>query len=479
MPGRRDNFSFRRDTLFSGRCESGVKGDCSIERQRYEVTECIGASCERTALWLKLELIPHPQLMTFASVTSYLCLPKLRFFLGAMTTLLAWSCGTEPPARQISDSLPWDSVVARARGTTVQWRMWRGDPSVNAYVDKWVAPRLLREYQITLRTIDGQGPAIVNQLVVEREARARGSADLIWINGETFNNLHKEKLLYGPWANRLPSAASVDSLSSIVMRDFEQPTNGFESPWGRVQFTLIYDSVRTPDPPRTIAELGRWIRANPGRFTHDQQFTGTTFLKSVLYAENGGARSFEGGFSEARYEHGSRRLWAWLDGVRPYFWRRGETYPAGVADLHRLFANGEVDFTMSYNENEVITKVRQGVLPSTSRALVLRDGSIANTHFVGIPYNSPNPAGAMVVANFLLSADAQLEKLRPEVWADGTVLDVAKLPPEAAARFRAMDTDARAIPRDTLRRYEVPEVAPEYTERIARDWKVRIRSGTR
>lgn len=389
------------------------------------------------------------------------------------------ACGGESSKRQISESSPWDSVVAQARGTTVQWRMWRGDPSINAYIDRWVAPRLARDYAITLTTVDGQGPAIVNQLVVEREARARGSADLIWINGETFNNLQKEKLLYGPWAHRLPAAAYVDSLSPIVMRDFEEPTRGFESPWGRVQFTLIYDSVRTPLPPRTIADLGRWIRANPGRFTHDQQFTGTTFLKSVMYAENGGVKKFEGGFSDERYAEGSLRLWSWLDGVRPFFWRRGKTYPAGVADLHRLFANGEVDFTMSYNENEVITKVRQGVLPRTARALVLRDGSIANTHFVGIPYNSPNPAGAMVVANFLLSPEAQLEKLRPEVWADGTVLDAGKLPRELSARFAAMQTDVRGVPRDTLRRYEVPEVAPVYTERIARDWKARVRANTR
>ncbi len=392
---------------------------------------------------------------------------------------LTWACAGEPSPRSISEALPWDSVVAHAQGTTVQWRMWRGDPSINAYVDRWVAPRLLRHYGITLRTIDGQGPAIVNQLVVEREARARGSADLVWLNGETFNNLRKESLLYGPWAHRLPASKYVDSLSTIIMRDFEQPTNGFESPWGRVQFTLIYDSVRLPAPPRTVAGLRDWIRDNPGRFTHDQQFTGTTFLKSVLYAENGGAQSFQGGFSKKAYDRGSRRLWAWLEEVHPYFWRRGATYPAGVADLHRLFANGEVDFSMSYNENEVITKVRQGVLPATSRALVLRDGSIANTHFVGIPYNSPNPAGAMVVANFLLSAEAQLEKLRPEVWADGTVLDVRKLPPEAARRFGAIDADPRGVPRDTLRRYEVPEVAPEYTERIARDWKARIRANTK
>ncbi len=106
-------------------------------------------------------------------------------------------------------------------------------------------------------------------------------------------------------------------------------------------------------------------------------------------------------------------------------------------------------------------------------------GSIGNISFVAIPYNAAHRAGAMVVANFLLSAAAQLEKMRPEVWADGTVLDVGKLPPEAAVRFDAVDTDPRRIPRDTLRRYEVSELAAEYTERIARDWKARIRSNPR
>ncbi|MEO5590384.1 MAG: ABC transporter substrate-binding protein [Gemmatimonadaceae bacterium] len=386
-------------------------------------------------------------------------------------------CAAEPkPPGESPANLPWDSVVARAKGSTVQWRMWRGDPAINNYVDQWVAPRLLREYGITLSTIDGQGPEIVNQLVVEREARARGTTDLVWINGETFHNLRKESLLLGPWANRLPAAKYLDSTSLIVVRDFEQPIDGLESPWGRVQFTLIYDTLRVRSPPRTVAQLATWIRAHPGRFTHDQQFTGTTFLKAVLYSVNGGPGRFEGGFREQVYDEGSSRLWSWIDSVRPYFWRGGQTYPAGVADLHRLFANGEVDFTMSINQNEVVTKVRQGVLPGTARALLLRDATIGNAHYLGIPLSAPNAAGAMVVANFLLSPEAQLEKLRPDVWSDGTVLDVGKLPSAVASRFRAIDIDPRSVPRDTLRRYEAPEVAAEYTERIAKEWKSRVRS---
>ena len=83
--------------------------------------------------------------------------------------------------------------------------------------------------------------------------------------------------------------------------------------------------------------------------------------------------------------------------------REGTTYPPDVAAMHRLFANGEIDFPMSNNQNEVVTKVRQGILPETARGLVLRDGTIANAHYLGIPFNAPNPAGAMVVADFLLS----------------------------------------------------------------------------
>ena len=77
---------------------------------------------------------------------------------------------------------------------------------------------------------------------------------------------------------------------------------------------------------------------------------------------------------------------------------QGRTFPLDVAAMHRLFANGEIDFTMSNNQNEVVTKVRQGILPPGSRALLLDEGTIANAHYVGIPFNAPNAAGAMVLA---------------------------------------------------------------------------------
>jgi putative spermidine/putrescine transport system substrate-binding protein len=411
---------------------------------------------------------------------------RLNLAILALSGLTVSGCAdrTDPPsapaggrAEAWAEDESWAAVVEAARDTEVVWRMWRGDPSINAFIEGWVAPELRARYGIRLRAVDAQGPEIVNQLVVERETRARGFADLIWINGETFHQLRTESLLQGPWAHRVPNAAALDSTSATILNDFEQPIDGWESPWGRVQFAMIYDSLRTPEPPQTVEALGAWIRANPGRFTHDQGFTGVALLKGILYALAGGHEPFAGGFDEQVYARESARLFEWLDTHTPFFWREGRAYPAGVAELHRMFANQEVDFAFSYNENEVVTKVRQGILPPTARATILRDATIANTHFVAIPFNAANPAGAMVVANFLLSPEAQLRKADPSVWGDGTVLALDRLDPEWQARFEALESDPRAIPRDTLDRYARPEVAPQLHERLLEDWRRRIRGG--
>ena len=396
--------------------------------------------------------------------------------LAALTAASGCARGAPPTSAADLAKLPWDSVLAHARGQTVVWRMWRGDPSVNAFIDTWVAPRVRERYGVTLRAVSGQGNELVDQLTVEQQARVTiGTASLLWINGETFGALRSRRLLAGPWSNVLPAAALVDSSSPIIGRDFEQDPAGYESPWGTVQLAMIYDSVRTPQPPRSLAELSTWIRAHPGRFTYDQSFAGITFLKGAMYARNGGVATFAGGFDSTKYAAGQMALFAWLDSLRPFLWRKGTQYPPDVAALHRLFANGEIDFSLSNNQNEAVTKAMQGILPATSRALVLRDGTIANTHFLGIPFNAPSAAGAMVVADFLLSPEAQLQKQQPTVWADGTVLSLDRLPAEWRARFDSVVNDPRLVPADSLRRYARPEVSPRYHERLQADWRATIR----
>ena len=94
------------------------------------------------------------------------------------------------------------------------------------------------------------------------------------------------------------------------------------------------------------------------------------------------------------------------------------------------------------------------------RSFVFSGGTLGNTHFVAIPFNSDAAAGAMVLADFLMSPEAQARKQDPAVWGDPTVLAVEKLPPEDKARFASLDlgvaTLAAGRARPALCRSRIP-----------------------
>jgi putative spermidine/putrescine transport system substrate-binding protein len=367
---------------------------------------------------------------------------------------------------------PWEAIEAEARGQRVNMMMWTGDPFINEYMRGYVAPALLEQYGIDLTISSGQGNQVVSFLMTEIEAGKEASeVDMAWINGETFYQLRQIEALHGPFVDRLPNARYIDLENPFIGVDFQQPVEGFEAPWGNVQFTLIYDTLRTPDPPRTREALAAWVRAHPGKFTFDNRFAGMTFLKSLLIDIAGGPEVLAGPFDAALYSRYAPELWRYVNDIEPYLWMKGETYPDGVARLHQMFASGEIDFTMSNNDGEVDNKVLQGLFPSSAAAYVLEGGTIQNTHYLGIVKTAANKAGAMVAINFLISPEAQLRKFDPAVWGDGTVLAVDQLPEEWRERFASVPGRTHAPPREAIQPYALPELAPEYMIRLYDDFR--------
>lgn len=400
-------------------------------------------------------------------------IPK-KAWLFVLAVLLFAGCGSDSVEPFNLDRL-WESIEAEARGQTVNLMMWTGDPYINAYMRGYVVPTVKERHDVTLTISSGQGSQIVSMLMTEKEAGATISElDMMWINGETFYQLRQIEALFGPFTETLPNSQFIDLDNPFIGVDFQQPVEGYESPWGNVQFALIYDSLRVQHPPRTRAALAEWVQAHPGRFTFANEFTGMAFLKALLVDIAGGADALNGPFDEATYNRYAPELWDYINTIKPYFWRKGETFPQGVAQVHQLFANGEVDFTMSYNDGEVDNKVLQGLFPETARAYVLDSGTIQNSHYMGIVHNAPNKAGALVVANFLISPEAQLKKLDPEVWGDGTVLDLERLAPEWQVRFRNIPTRRFAPRREEIQDKALMELAPEYMIRLYDDFRTEV-----
>ena len=126
---------------------------------------------------------------------------------------------------------------------------------------------------------------------------------------------------------------------------------------------------------------------------------------------------------------------------------------------------------MSYHQANAQSKILQGRYPESVRTFVMEDGSIFNTHFTAIPYNAPNRAGALLVANFLLSPEAQLHKNNPENWGDFTALDLDRLPEDMRKRFVSLDLGAATLSLAELADSAVPEIPSGYLELLERDWE--------
>ncbi len=369
----------------------------------------------------------------------------------------------------------FEELVAEARGTTVRFYMWGGSSHINAWVDGYVMDEMKRRYDIVVERVPMDATIMINKLLTEKAVGKRsGTMDLLWINGENFCNGRKGDVLYGPFADKLPNMRYVDKAS--VATDFGYPVEGYEVPYGRAQFVFEYDSARVAVPPRTFVELRDWIERYPGRFTYPQppDFTGSAFVRQVFYAVTGGHQQYMGGYDAALWREKAPVLWAWCRGIKPFLWRQGVIQPRDTATLDVLFARGEVDFNMAYHPYHAQSKIQKGVYPKTIRTFVMKEGALFNTHFISIAFNAPNKPGAMVLANFLLSPEAQAHKLNPVHWGDSTVLEVEKLPKGKQALFRPQEADVVTLPPEILAAHAVPEIPSAWLEAIEEGWDTHV-----
>ncbi|MEO1652377.1 MAG: ABC transporter substrate-binding protein, partial [Bacteroidota bacterium] len=280
--------------------------------------------------------------------------------------------------------------------------------------------------------------------------------------------------LYGPFTELLPNSQYIDYENPFIRYDFQQEIEGYECPWGNVQLAFIYNQEKVPSPPVDLKALAQWTQAHPGKFTLPTEFTGMTVLKSWLYALAGGGEVLRGDFDEKKYEKYSAQLWEYINQNKKNWWKKGETFPNTLAQMHQLFANGELYFTMSNNDSEVDNKIQQGLFPVTSRAFVPAGGSIQNSHYLGIVGHSAHKAAALVTINLLISPEAQLEKMKPNVWGDGTVLAFQKLPENWQKSFANIPGRNYAPSRQDIQARALMEPAPEYMIRLYEDFRKKV-----
>jgi putative thiamine transport system substrate-binding protein len=374
----------------------------------------------------------------------------------------------------------WQEVLADARGETVYFNAWGGAENINAYLE-WAGQELEQRYGVKLVHVKLDDTANAVAKVVAEKAAGRndgGTVDLIWINGENFSSMKRQQLLFSPgWAEELPNWRFVDVDDKPTIRtDFTIPVDGLESPWGMAKLVFFHDTART-DPaslPKSAKDLLAWAKRNPGRFTYPQppDFTGSSFLKQALSELVADRSTLLKPVDEASFEATAAPLFAWLDELNPLLWRGGKAFPQNYPAMKQLLADSEVDIIFAFNPSEASSAIANGELPDTVRSFTFPGGTLANTHFVAIPYNAAAKAGALVAADFLISPEAQARKQDPKIWGDPTVLAVSKLDAADRARFDALDLGVATLKPDELGP-ALDEPHPSWMDRIETEWKRR------
>ncbi len=379
------------------------------------------------------------------------------------------------PAAALADPNPsdWDAVMAEASGQTVYWNAWGGSTTTNAFI-AWVGDRVSADFGVTLEHVKLTDTAdAVTRVLSEKQAGTDddGAIDMIWINGANFSAMKQAELLFGPYAEQLPNWAVVDVVGKTVQADFTVPTEGYESPWAMAQVVFIHDTDDLAEPLGDMAAILEWSTANPGRFTYPQppDFLGVTFLKQALVDLLNDPSVLAVPATDETYAEVTAPLWVFLDALTPTLWRQGRAYPAtGPAQL-QLIADSEVDLAISFSPGEATAAISNDQLPETVRTFVLDGGTIGNASFVAIPYNSGSKAGAMVVADFLMSPEAQARAQDPNVLGYGTVLDMAAITAEERAVFDALELGIATLSPAALGAVQA-EPHASWMTRISDDW---------
>ena len=392
-----------------------------------------------------------------------------------VSVLLAGACAA-PAAKSaaVSRDRPWDEVLAEAQGQTVDLWMYGGDERGNSYVDDVLAPSAA-ELGVTLRRVPvADTKDAMRRLLAERAAGDDdGSVDLVWVNGDNFATGREAGAWLCGWSDDLPNMKYVAADDPLVTADFGVDVDGCEAPWHKAQFTFAYDSARVEDPPTTVLGLLDWAAAHPGRFTYPAppDFTGSVFVRQALYATSGGTEGVPTGYGEEAYDELTPALWQRLRDLAPRLWREGRTYPRDQAALERLFADGQIDVTMTYGPATLTELVADGTFPSTTRVLRLEDGTVGNASFLAIPATSPDRAGAMVVADLALSPDQQLAKSDPEVWGQFTVLDEDLLEAPVARAFDRLPESPVVPAFEELSENAQPELSSDWVTPLDEGWR--------
>lgn len=302
------------------------------------------------------------------------------------------------------------------------------------------------EYELNLVHTGAEGAGGNGPIADRAYAALQTDSDPIVSYFETWNPLEPIGALdAGLWLeiteDNVPNIANV--IDSVLAG-----STGFDVPYRGSQVILAYNADRllniliergdvpagtteVPEQyvPNTFPELMDWIQAFPGEFTYPRPDTtgaGRNFVTRAIlqandlnqdvftidaFADRFGTDELSRADIDAINEEFYAGAWEMLNEIEPFLFDNG-AYPSGAAAVTRLLTDEVITMTTIWSDQALQAR-GLGLLPPNTRFIQLTDlpmvGGYASST---IPTNATNLEGALALANFLLSSDAQESVVR-------------------------------------------------------------------
>ena len=280
-------------------------------------------------------------------------------------------------------------------------------------------PEFQDKYGIHVDYVRGNSSAAVQQLLAAHNANAKAPADAYFVSSGNLKMLLEAGVVANVSLNTvLPNGAALDPTIASVTGGIKH--GGAFLPFHRNQTAIDYDTrtVSADQVPTDLDKLLAWAKANPGKFIVTSPSgggSGSGFVQSIAFAKVTGddcrakLTDYSISADDAKaYAAGPcmAPVWSYYKDILAV-----SEVTKGNSDTLNQLANGAGSIGTAW-EDMAYDFLGRGLLPPTIRQEILSEGQVGGGDGMFLPVGGEHAAAGLLLLDFMVSKDAQLEKLK-------------------------------------------------------------------
>ncbi|MGI8416773.1 MAG: extracellular solute-binding protein [Nakamurella sp.] len=233
--------------------------------------------------------------------------------------------------------------------------------------------------------------------------------------------------------------ALIPSMSQVSQAAVAQ-VKGFGVPYRGSSVLLAYDSTKVTNPPKTLADLLTWIKANPGKFTYNSPATGGSgysFVETVVDSKMPAdlVKKMQTAYDPSLESNFAPGL-AVLKDLTPSIYQN--VYPNGNQAVLDLLNKGEIEMAPVWSD-QFLSALSTKQLGKQFKVTQISDPSFTGgVQYLAIVKGSTHKAAAASFIDWMLQP-AQQAKIVTTI-AGFPAIPIDKLPADAQGAFAGVDT---------------------------------------